>query len=297
MQANMLDTQEIFPVNGTNVGETSQGDQFDPKQDENRPKRRMMTIAAIPCYNEGVAIGSVVLKTKKYVDQVIVIDDGSTDDTAEVATMAGAHVLRHSRNLGKGMAIRTAWLYAREKKADALALIDGDSQHNPADLPRLFKPIEEGEADVVLGFRWGKTSGMPKYRRVGKRALDYATAISSNGASVTDSQCGYRAYSSLALRVVEPVVAKMGIESQMLVEAQEKGLRVNEVPVDIRYDVDGSTYSPAQHGISVMASIVSLVSEKRPLFFFGVPGMILITMAALLGGLTLQLYYNTGSES
>src|SRR6266498_1538107 len=133
-------------------------------------------IAAIPAYNEGTTIGSVVLKARQFASEVVVIDDGSTDDTAETAALAGAHVIRHARKLGKGMAVRSAWLYAREEDADALVLLDGDHQHEPKDIPRLVDPIRAGRADVVLGVRWGKTSGMPMYRRFGKRALDYATA-------------------------------------------------------------------------------------------------------------------------
>src|SRR5438445_7014470 len=91
-------------------------------------------IAAIPALNEGPTIGSVVLKVRQFASEVVVIDDGSTDDTAETAELAGAHVIRHSRNLGKGMAIRSAWLYAREKQFEAIVLIDGDHQHDPTDI-------------------------------------------------------------------------------------------------------------------------------------------------------------------
>src|SRR6266571_1218290 len=127
-------------------------------------------IAAIPAYNEGTTIGSVVLKARQFASEVVVIDDGSTDDTAETAALAGAHVIRHARNLGKGMSIRSAWVYARERKAEAIVLIDGDHQHDPSDIPRLLEPILSGNADVVLGVRWGKTSRMTLYRRIGKRA-------------------------------------------------------------------------------------------------------------------------------
>src|SRR5467141_3234385 len=85
-------------------------------------------VAAIPAYNEGPTIGSVVLKARQFASEVVVIDDGSTDDTANTAALAGAHVIRHARNLGKGMAIRTGWLYARERDLEALVLLDGDHQ-------------------------------------------------------------------------------------------------------------------------------------------------------------------------
>src|SRR6266511_3080525 len=186
-------------------------------------------IAAIPAYNEGTTISSVVLKARQFATEVVVIDDGSTDDTAETAALAGAHVIRHARNLGKGMAIRSAWIYAKEREAEAIVLIDGDHQHDPSDILRLVEPILSGDADVVLGVRWGKTSGMPFYRRIGKRALDYATAAGTKNGFVTDSQCGFRVFSSRALKAIEPTENGLSVESQMLMEAQETNLRVKEV--------------------------------------------------------------------
>src|SRR6058998_2755784 len=115
-------------------------------------------LVAIPAFNEGTTIGSVVLKARQFASEVIVIDDGSTDDTAETAALAGAHVIRHARNLGKGLAIRTAWLYARDHVPEALVLLDGDHQHDPNDIPRLIETVLSGKSDVALGVRWGNTS-------------------------------------------------------------------------------------------------------------------------------------------
>src|SRR5438132_3392161 len=258
------------------------------------PKSKPLSVlAAIPAFNEGPTIGSVVLRAKQYAEEVVVIDDGSKDDTAEIAALAGAHVLQHARNLGKGTAIRSAWLFARERHPEVLVLLDGDHQHDPKDIPRIVEPILTGEADVVLGVRWGKTSGMPLYRRVGKRALDYATAAATKNGLLTDSQCGFRVFSSQALRLIEPTDNGLSIESQMLLEAQERNLRIQEVNIDARYDIEGSTLSPGRHGSSVLGRIVTLVSEKRPLFFFGVSGAVLLLIAVSLGVVLLQTYYAT----
>src|SRR2546427_10240030 len=258
------------------------------------PKSKPLSVlAAIPAFNEGPTIGSVVLRAKQYAEEVVVIDDGSRDDTAEIAALAGAHVIQHARNLGKGAAIRTAWLFGRERHPEALVLLDGDHQHNPKDIPRIVEPILAGKADVVLGVRWGKTSGMPMYRRIGKRALDYATAAATKNGLLTDSQCGFRVFSSRALRMIEPTDNGLSIESQMLLEAQERNLRIREVNIDARYDIEGSTFSPGKHGTTVLGRIVILVSEKRPLFFFGVSGAVLLLIAAALGVILLQTYYAT----
>src|SRR4030042_3949252 len=104
-------------------------------------------VAAIPCFNEEHCIGSVVLKTKKFVNSVIVIDDGSTDATAEVAAEAGATVCRHGKNRGYGAAIRSALEKGRQLKADVLVGLAGDGQHAPKHIPRLIKPLLDGEAD------------------------------------------------------------------------------------------------------------------------------------------------------
>src|SRR2546427_1253871 len=207
-------------------------------------------LVAIPAFNEGPTIGSVVLKARQFASEVVVVDDGSVDDTAETAALAGAHVIQHARNLGKGLAIRSAWLYAREHSPEAFVLLDGDHQHDPNDIPRLVDTILSGKSDFVIGVRWGKTSGMPMYRRMGKRALDYATAAAAKDGMLTDSQSGYRVFSMQALTALEPSEKGLSIESQLLLEAQEKNLRIAEVNIDSRYDLNGSTLSPGRHGSS-----------------------------------------------
>src|SRR5439155_19507021 len=106
----------------------------------------------------------------------VVVDDGSTDDTAEIAALAGAHVIQHARNLGKGTAIRSAWLFARERHPEVLVLLDVDHQHDPKDIPRIAEPILTGDADVVIGVRWEMTSGMAFYRRSAHSALSSHTS-------------------------------------------------------------------------------------------------------------------------
>jgi glycosyltransferase involved in cell wall biosynthesis len=117
-----------------------------PKQFQNRAK----ILAAIPCFNEERCIGSVVLKTKSFADSVLVIDDGSTDATAEIATQAGATVYQHGQNRGYGVAIHSALQKGRQLGAEVLVILDGDGQHDPKDIPKLVKPILDGEAEVAI---------------------------------------------------------------------------------------------------------------------------------------------------
>jgi len=240
----------------------------------------MKTAAIIPAFNEEVAIGSVVLLSREHVDEVLVVDDGSTDRTASVAEMAGARVLRHHKNLGKGAALKTGF---QATDADVIVTLDADGQHDPAEIPKLMEPIIRGEADIVNGSRYlhGTDENTPRYRRVGQKILDTATNIST-GLEITDTQSGFRAFSSKTIphfRFRDPGFV---VESEMLADAAEAGLRIMEVEVGVRYDVDGSTRNPVSHGVSVLLRILGDIEVRRPLYYFTLPGLIIgITGAAL----------------
>jgi glycosyltransferase involved in cell wall biosynthesis len=131
-------------------------------------------VVVIPCFNEEVSVGSMVLSSMSYADRIVVVDDGSSDRTTDIARLAGAEVIRHEVNKGKGEGIKTAFEYARKVRADILILIDGDGQHNPDEIPRLVEPILKQEADMVNGSRFPvkHSHKVPMYRRVGQFTLD-----------------------------------------------------------------------------------------------------------------------------
>lgn len=212
------------------------------------------SIAIIPTYNEEVAIGSIVLRTLQYVDKVLIVNDGSDDKTEEVAKLAGAEVINHTKNLGKGEALKSAFQAIGD--AYIIVTIDGDGQHNPDEIPNLIKPILEDGADLVNGSRYmnGPEENTPAYRRVGQQVLDAATNISA-GIKITDSQSGFRAFSNKAKDCFRFKDTGFGIESEMLVDAAEAGLKIVEVPITVRYDVDGSTKDPITHGVGVLLKI------------------------------------------
>src|SRR5512145_2292085 len=190
-----------------------------------------MIIAAIPAYNEEIALGSVILRAKKHVDSVIVVDDGSADATSAIAALAGADVIRHDRNQGKGVALKHAFLRAKELDADILVLLDADGQHNPDEIPTLLAPIQNTEADMVIGSRFlGVKNEIPAYRRAGQSVLNYMTNKVSHS-DVTDSQSGFRAFSKTAIRSLALDEHGMGIESFMQRAAHDQNLRVAEVPI------------------------------------------------------------------
>lgn len=247
-------------------------------------------IAVIAAYNEDRFIGSVVLKTRPHVDEVIVVDDGSTDQTAAIAEQAGALVLRHDRNRGKAQAINTGLQYARQQNAAVVVLLDADGQHDPAEIPTLLAPVEAGQADLVVGSRFkGVRSPIPRWRILGQHALTLATNVAS-GVALTDSQSGFRALSSTALQALRfRPEGGFSIESEMQFLVQQHRLTVKEVPVQMRYD-DRPKRNPFQHGLQVLNGIIALVSQHRPLFFFGLPGLILLVLGLGLGVVVVDRY-------
>src|SRR5512136_2276708 len=131
---------------------------------------KVRVLAGIAAYNEARYVGSIVVQTRQYVDEVIVVADGSTDNTVRVAALAGATVVRHTENRGKGAAIQTILAEARKRNPDALVLLDADAQHDPNEIPVLIKPVSEG-FDLVIGSREAQEEKTPRYRRIGKEVI------------------------------------------------------------------------------------------------------------------------------
>ncbi|KUK17006.1 glycosyltransferase family 2 protein [Thermococcus sibiricus] len=254
----------------------------------------MKTLIVIPAYNEELTIGSVVALAKKYGD-VLVVDDGSYDRTSEIAQKAGAVVIRHKVNMGKGAALKSGFEYALSQDYDIVITIDADGQHNPDEIPLLVDPIIKGEADLVIGSRYlnGSKEKIPLYRRFGLWVLNKSTKVVS-GLEV-DSQSGFRAMNRKALESINLKSEDYSVETDMVVKAKENGIRIKEVPISVRYDVPiKHKKNPLSHGFSVLASIVSLIGYKRPLLLFGLLSMVSFIVAGVLAYLALEPYYNGG---
>ncbi|AKB61536.1 dolichyl-phosphate mannose synthase [Methanosarcina mazei] len=216
---------------------------------------------------------------------MIVIDDGSSDRTAEIARKVGAEVIVHETNKGKGIALKNGFEAA--EGSDIIVTMDSDGQHNPADIPELVAPIIKGEADIVNGSRYinGLRKSTPRYRRIGQILLDKCTNVNS-GLNVTDSQSGFRAFAGYTKDIFRFHSNGMAIESEMLADIGKAGLRVKEVEINVRYDVDCSTINPVKHGLNVLFKILKDIEFNRPLYYFTVPGFVLV-----MGGLYLDLTF------
>jgi len=233
-----------------------------------------LIVAAIPAFNEEATIARVVIGSGRHVDKVLVCDDGSSDMTGEIAGRLGAEVVRHDRNLGYGAAIRSLFDFAKRLGADVVVTLDADGQHDPDEIPKLVEPILSGKADIVIGSRSLAEGEMPRYRRIGRRALDQAT-VAAGHVKVADTQSGFRAYSKNAVESLEVTEFGMGVGSEILMKAE--GLRLAEVPVGCKYKgVKGSAYNPITHALSVLGTIVTLVGERHPMTFLGLPGLVLL---------------------
>jgi glycosyltransferase involved in cell wall biosynthesis len=262
--------------------------------EEKELKERGPIIACIPAYNEEKTIAKIVLKTKKYVDKVIVCDDGSTDMTAEIAEALGAKVIRHERNKGYGAALASLFMAAREENASAMIILDADLQHNPDDIPKLLSSIIKGEADIVIGSRFLDGKGkLPKYRSLGIIGITKLINRVSYE-DITDAQSGFRAYSKKAIYSITPSEQGMGASTEILLKAKNHALRIKEIPIEITYDVEKpSTQNPILHGLDVVLSTVKHLSIKRPLVFYGGPGMIALLVALFFWVWTLQIFAST----
>lgn len=221
-----------------------------------RPK----IIAAIPAYNEADHIREIVIKAGKYVDQVIVVDDGSGDGTGERAKRAGATVIKHDRNLGKGVAINTAFQIAREINSLAMVLLDADGQHRPEEIPLLLNPVLNSQADMVVGSRFLANNHIPKYRMLGQTVLNITTNLGS-GIKLTDTQSGFRAFSRKAIMGFSFKETGFAVESEMQFRANRCGLKVTEVPINTNYN-DKVKRSPVVHGFGVLFRVLGMMGEN-----------------------------------
>lgn len=226
--------------------------------------KKKQLVAVIPAYNAAKTIGQLVRRSKKFVDKVIVVDDGSMDETAKVAKSAGASVVvRIGKNAGKAGAIRRGVAEALKKKVDTLVLLDADLQHLPEEIPRLVRPVALDKCDICIGSRFlGDHKAMPIHRRFTNRATTMVTNAFT-GHQLTDVQCGFRALGKRAVSVLDFEGDGYTIETNMVLEARDKGLRICEVPIKTVYEDSVSYIRSGRHTLALAKLFAKRLLKRK----------------------------------
>jgi len=199
----------------------------------------------IPAFNEQASVGEVVRRAAKFAGRVLVVDDGSADRTGEAAASAGAEVIRHPVNRGKGAALRTGLRALAARGCDPVIVLDGDGQHDPAEIPAFLAAARRTGAELVVGNRMDSAGEMPLVRYWTNRTM---SAILSGliGQKVPDSQCGYRLLSARAISALPISTSNYDAESEMLIGAGKLGFRISSVPVRTIYGQEVSKIRPGR---------------------------------------------------
>jgi len=245
-------------------------------------KQRIMI--GIPAYNESKTITEVIEKSQQFGD-IIVVDDGSTDNTGQLARKFGATVISHNKNLGYGKSISTLFSYAKEKDYDILITLDADGQHNPFEIPEFLKEIKK--SDVVVGNRFlaEEECNTPNYRKFGIKTISKLSGIS-------DAQCGFRAYNKKAILTISDNLYEegMGASVEILKILQKEKLKISETPCIIRYDKGSHSQNPFSHGFDVIRSILWSIIWENPAKTLFLPGLVMLIVSIIVGIQTINLY-------
>lgn len=234
---------------------------------KNKNKYRPKIVALIPAYNEEKHIARIVVKTKKYVDLVLVGDDGSTDATGDIAQSSGALIIRNSTNKGKGYTLKRLLVAALMLGADVIVTLDADGQHDPDEIPKLVYAINKGKADIIIGSRYIKKdpkNNIPFYRRIGLIIINMMHKIIFP--CLTDTQSGYRVFHRRAAYIMANNMRELGYgtETEQLFIAKKYKLKILEVPISINYNVNKpNKKNPLKHGIEVVSTFFRLLLIYR----------------------------------
>lgn len=262
-------------------------------QSQSNARQRPKILVGIPAYNEAKTIGDVVAEAKKYADEVLVVDDGSDDETVNIARNAGADVYEHGRNKGYGNAMKTIFSIADQRDVQSLVTLDADGQHDPSEIPKLVERLDGSDAKVVIGSRFvdGSDSELPLYRFVGIKIINLLTNLSLGAVRreswVSDTQCGLRVYSSVAIQSIandKTISHGMGASTDILHHAHRSGYEIVEVGATVSYNVDSAnSHNPVRHGLKLLTNLLTTIESQRPLTTLGFPGFVLTFTGFLLG--------------
>lgn len=210
--------------------------------------------AVIPAYNEQKNIAGIIQKTKRHAGNVIVVDDGSSDKTSEIAEKEGAVVVRHIINLGKGATLKTGCDFAVKKGAEFIIVLDADAQHNPDDIPRFIEKIEKSKKyDIVFGYRKASAK-MPLVLRFGNWFISNVVRLLCK-IELNDTQCGFRAFSREAYKKIRWEASDYSMESEMISRAGKQKLKYVQIPIETIYS-DKYKGTTITDGIKIVLNMI-----------------------------------------
>lgn len=198
----------------------------------------MKTLALIPAYNAQATLPGVLKGVKKYLPDILVVDDGSGDDTAKAAAGERVEVLRHPQNLGKGAALKSGFQWALERSYDLVLTIDADGQHNPQLIPDFLAAYEKNRPGIIIGSRWSQAEGMKGLRRYFNR-LARAAISACCAAPLEDSQSGFRLIEAQVLKKIKLTTNRYDAETELLIKAAKAGFAVHTIPAPTLF-IDGT---------------------------------------------------------
>jgi glycosyltransferase involved in cell wall biosynthesis len=227
--------------------------------------RKDNTIVIIPSFNEARTIGTLIRGLVPGGLDVLVIDDGSSDNTECEALDAGAMVIRNKTNLGKGASVRNGIQHVLDKtKYEWIVMMDGDGQHHPEDVPILMSETVKEDADIVVGNRMGETKNMPIVRRLTNTFMSWLLSKFC-GQRIPDTQCGFRLMKADALRGLKLETDRFDIESEMLIEASMNGFKIRSAPVQTIYGDEESRIHPVRDTIKFIQLLAKYSTKKNAL--------------------------------
>ena len=204
------------------------------------------TAAVIPAYNEEKHIGDVVRRTRQKLDDVLVVDDGSIDQTVERARAAGAEVTIHPENRGKGETIKTGLRHWLERQADYVMILDADGQHRPEEIDRFIgAALSDIDSKLIVGNRMKDVSSMPRLRQMVNRWMSKRISAVC-GQEIPDTQCGFRMLHRQLIPELLGGAARFDYETEMLIVASRKGFRIDSVPISTVYSDEVSSIHPVR---------------------------------------------------
>lgn len=220
------------------------------------------TCVLIPCYREHKRIAEVVKGCLGHLPTVLVVDDGSEDGTAEAARRAGAEVIVHPKNQGKGASLKTGFDWALKNGFEAVICLDGDGQHDPDEIPKFLEAARDADVHIVLGSRMGDVADMPGIRQWSNRTTSkWVTRLGHN--VIRDSQSGFRLIKSEVLKTVHLRTRRHDADPELLIKAGRAGFKVLEIPITTIYHPDGkSSINPVLDTIRFIKLVIRCLLTK-----------------------------------